>query len=186
MAARTQSAEGASGVRQLAADCRGSCLVVVAERGHGRVNRGAAEEELPSQRVRGGKRRGGRRWRCGNGGGGGGGFGPSEYDLAHGRDLHCDKCDLSESGANCMADDMMDRRTVRETASEGGLGKTPLDDTAPVPTRILRVPTRAEKTVRRDVGPRFHASEPNSRVGPEFCNRPKNSDIGGCYKNSEV
>ena len=46
MAARTQSAEGASGVRQLAADCRGSCLVVVAERGPGRVNRGAAEEEL--------------------------------------------------------------------------------------------------------------------------------------------
>jgi len=77
----------------------------------------ATEDELPSQRVRGGgrggKRRGGRR-RRGNGGGGGG-FGPSEYDLAHDRTLHCDKCDLSESGANCMADEMMDRRTIRET-----------------------------------------------------------------------
>ena len=101
------SMEGAEALASAAADGGGGHEAV-----EGTVV--AAEEELPSQRVRGGKRRGGRRWRRGNGGGGGG-FGPSEYDLAHGRNLHCDKCDLSESGANCMADEMMDRRTIRET-----------------------------------------------------------------------
>jgi hypothetical protein len=52
--------------------------------------------------------------------------------------------------------------------------KTPLDDTAPVPTRILRDPTRAGKTVRRDVGPdstrqsRIHASGLSSVTDPKI------------------
>ena len=40
-------ARTASGGRQVVtASCNGSCLVIVAERGHGRVNRGAADKKL--------------------------------------------------------------------------------------------------------------------------------------------
>ena len=147
------SMEGAEALASAAADGGGGHEAV-----EGTVV--AAEDELPSQRVRGGKRRGGRRWRRGNGGGGGG-FGPSEYDLAHGRDLHCDRCDLSERYKNYDANIIS-----VTTRARGVLRRTP--STIPRPFRREFCAIRPAPKKRSAV-----TSDPISRVRAEFTRRAR-------------